>query len=335
MVSAAIDQIELTNRSFWTGSVGWFDPFSNDCSWNILIRTLEARKRGESWSGVVGAGGGITIRSEPEMEVAEAVWKSQAIRKACGWLKPEFDVTNTGALEVTELPIENQFNFSQCGEINMVTESQNDDTIRNSVLIIDNLDSFTLNIANVVAGLGHNVCIVNGRDQISEHYALSGNLAKLLSNNPPSHIILGPGPGVPEDSKLTMAIANLAVAGELSVPLFGICLGHQAIGVTDGYELIQDPNGAIHGTPVVCQSDGTGLFVKQQESDLYVRYNSLLITGNGSGQFTANTFDEYGSIMGLRHKSLPIHSVQFHPESVGSENGIGIIKAFLGLKSDA
>ena len=335
MVSAAIDQIELTNRSFWTGSVGWFDPFSNDCSWNILIRTLEARKRGKSWSGVVGAGGGITIRSEPEMEVAEAVWKSQAIRKACGWLKPEFDVTNTGALEVTELPIENQFNFSQCGEINMVTESQNDDTIRNSVLIIDNLDSFTLNIANVVAGLGHNVCIVNGRNQISEHYALSGNLAKLLSNNPPSHIILGPGPGVPEDSKLTMAIANLAVAGELSVPLFGICLGHQAIGVSDGYELIQDPNGAIHGTPVVCQSDGTGLFVKQQESDLYVRYNSLLITGNGSGQFTANTFDEYGSIMGLRHKSLPIHSVQFHPESVGSENGIGIIKAFLGLKSDA
>ena len=57
--------------------------------------------------------------------------------------------------------------------------------------------------------------------------------------------------------------------------------------------------------------------------------------GNGSGQFTANTFDEYGSIMGLRHKSLPIHSVQFHPESVGSENGIGIIRAFLGLKSDA
>ena len=165
----------------------------------------------------------------------------------------------------------------------------------------------------MVAGLGHNVCIVSGRDQISEHYALSGNLAKLLSNNPPSHIILGPGPGVPEDSKLTMAIANLAVAGKLSVPLFGICLGHQAIGVTDGYELIQDPNGAIHGTPVVCQSDGTGLFVKQQESDLYVRYNSLLITGNGSGQFTANTFDEYGSIMGLRHKSLPIHSVQFSP----------------------
>ena len=124
------------------------------------------------------------------MEVAEAVWKSQAIRKACGWLKPEFDVTNTGALEVTELPIENQFNFNQCGEINMVTESQDDDTIRNSVLIIDNLDSFTLNIANVVAGLGHNVCIVNGRNQISEHYALSGNLAKLLSNNPPSHICL-------------------------------------------------------------------------------------------------------------------------------------------------
>ena len=335
MVSAAIDQIEATNRSFWTGSVGWFDPFTNDCSWNILIRTLEAHKRGRSWSGVVGAGGGITIRSLPEMEVAEAVWKSQAIRKACGWLEPEFNLTNSGALDVTKLPIENQFNFSHCGGIKTVTDPENDKGIANSVLIIDNLDSFTLNIANVVAGLGYEVCIVNGRDKISEHYAIAANLTKLLNNKSPSHIILGPGPGVPEDSKLTMAIAKLALTGELNIPLLGICLGHQAIGITDGYDLIQDPNGAIHGTPVVCQSDGSGLFRADNINRLYVRYNSLVIAGKGSGQFSTNSVDEHGSIMGLRHKFQPIHSVQFHPESIGSKNGIEIIKAFLTLKSDA
>ena len=335
MVSAAIDQIEATNRSFWTGTVGWFDPFTNDCSWNILIRTLEAHKRGRSWSGVVGAGGGITIRSLPEMEVAEAAWKSQAIRKACGWLEPEFNLTNSGPLDVTELLIENQFNFTHCGGIKIITNPEDEGGITNTVLIIDNLDSFTLNIANVVAGLGYEVCIVNGRDKISEHYAMAANLTKLLQDNRPTHIILGPGPGVPEDSKLTMAIAKLAITGELDIPLLGICLGHQAIGVADGYDLLQDPNGAIHGTPVFCQNDGSGLFSADKVNRLYVRYNSLVISGIGSGQFSTNSFDEHGSIMGLRHKYQPIHSVQFHPESIGSENGIEIIKAFLALKSDA
>ena len=334
MVCAAIDQIEPANRSFWTGSVGWFSPHSNDCSWNILIRTLEARKQGKKWTGIVGAGGGITIRSDPVMEVSEAIWKSQAIRKACGWLEPDFDLTNSGKLEVTKLPIETQFNFSNCGIVSNISDLESDGSIKNSVVIIDNLDSFTLNIAHAIAGLGYDVCIVNGRDSQSEHYVDSGVIEAIFAKNPPSHVILGPGPGVPQDSKITMQMAQFAMEGRLKIPLLGICLGHQAIGIVDGYDLIRDPNGAIHGTPVNCRNDGSGLFATVRRSNSFVRYNSLIITGDGSNQLVPNAFDEHDSIMGLRHKSLPIHTLQYHPESIGSTNGIEIIKSFLDLSSD-
>ena len=334
MVCAAIDQIEHSNRSFWTGSVGWFDPHNDNCSWNILIRTLEAHKISNRWEGVVGAGGGITIRSDLDLEVAESIWKSQAIRKACGWLKPDFDLTNSGQLETTALDIENSFNFTNCGSVTMLDDLDSNQ-IKNNVMIIDNLDSFTLNIAHVIAGLGHDVCVVNGRDVKFEDYTKSNFLADYFREHAPSHIVLGPGPGKPQDSKLTMKVAQLAIDGLLNVPLLGVCLGHQAIGILDGYKLIKDPNGAIHGTPVTCQSDGSGLFASTNKSSQFVRYNSLIVTGEAKNKLIPNVYDENGSIMGLRHKVKPIHGVQFHPESIGSVNGIEIIMAFLALQSDA
>lgn len=335
MVCAAIDQVEHSNRSFWTGSVGWFDPHNDNCSWNILIRTLEAHKKSNRWEGVVGAGGGITIRSDPDLEVAESIWKSQAIRKACGWLKPDFDLTNSGQLETTALDIENSFNFTNCGSVTMLDDLDSNQ-IKNNVMIIDNLDSFTLNIAHVIAGLGHDVCVVNGRDVKFEDYTESNFLAGYFREHAPSHIVLGPGPGKPQDSKLTMKVAQLAIDGLLNVPLLGVCLGHQAIGLVDGYQLIKDPNGAVHGTPVTCQSDGSGLFASStSKSSQFVRYNSLIVTGEGKNKLIPNVYDENGSIMGLRHKTKPIHGVQFHPESIGSVNGIEIIMSFLALQSDA
>ena len=336
MVCAAIDQIEHSNRSFWTGSVGWFDPYNDNCSWNILIRTLEAHKMGNRWEGIVGAGGGITIRSDPDLEVAESIWKSQAIRKACGWLKPDFDLTNSGPLETTALDIENSFDFTNCGKVVMIEDLGLDsDQLKDNVMIIDNLDSFTLNIAHVIAGLGHDVCVINGRDVKSENYTRDDFLVDCFREHAPSHIVLGPGPGKPQDSKLTMKVAQLAIDGLLNIPLLGVCLGHQAIGIVDGYQLIKDPNGAIHGTPVTCQSDGSGLFASTNKSSQFVRYNSLIVTGEGKNKLIPNVYDENGSIMGLRHNTMPIHGVQFHPESIGSVNGIEIIIAFLALQSDA
>ena len=207
--------------------------------------------------------------------------------------------------------------------------------LENNVIIIDNLDSFTLNIAHVIAGLGHDVCVLNGRDAKSDDYADSSVLIDVFNKYRPSHIVLGPGPGKPEDSKITMKIAQLANDGVLNLPVLGVCLGHQALGLVGGYRLIKDPNGAVHGAPVTCQSDGSGLFASSKKSNQFVRYNSLIITGESNTELIPNVYDEYGSIMGLRHCSRPIHGVQFHPESIGSINGIEIITAFLALQSDA
>ena len=332
MVCAVIDQIEQQNRSFWTGSAGWFQPHSGDCSWNILIRTLEARKIGRHWHGKVGAGGGITIRSNPEKEVEESIWKSQAVRKVCGWLPPDFDKTNVGNLERTSLDIENIFGYQDSGNIFTITNISTEiELLKNRVLIIDNLDSFTLNIAHAIAGLGREVCIINGRGESANQLSNYGDLLESLSQFQPSHIIIGPGPGKPQDSELTMAMAKLCLEEDLKIPLLGICLGHQALGISDGYQLIKDPNGAVHGSPVTCQSDNSGLFVNSSKSGTYVRYNSLLITQTKEHKLVPNIFDENGAIMGLRHNCKNIHSVQFHPESIGSSNGSQIFSSFLEL----
>ena len=336
MVCAVIDQIEPQNRSFWTGSAGWIQPHSGDCSWNILIRTLEAHRSGKQWYGKIGAGGGITIRSKPESEVEEAVWKSQAIRKVCGWLPPDFDKTNVGKLERTSLEIENLFGYKKSGSIFAITNNPAElKSLKGRVLIIDNLDSFTLNIAHAIAGLGRDICIINGRDAGANRLSNDGQLLKVLTQHKPSHIIIGPGPGKPQDSKLTMAMANLCLNEQLKIPILGICLGHQALGLADGYHLIKDPNGAVHGTPVNCQNDNSGLFVNLGKSGTYVRYNSLLITPSKKNTLLPNIFDENGAIMGLRHETKNIHSVQFHPESIGSSNGLQIFSSFLELQSDA
>ena len=132
-----------------------------------------------------------------------------------------------------------------------------------------------------------------------------------------------------------MAMANLSLNEQLNIPVLGICLGHQALGLADGYRLIKDPNGAVHGTPVKCRNDSSGLFVNLSKSGTYVRYNSLLITQSKDNVLLPNIFDESGAVMGLRHKSKNIHSVQFHPESIGSSNGMKIFSSFLELQSDA
>ena len=132
-----------------------------------------------------------------------------------------------------------------------------------------------------------------------------------------------------------MAMANLFLNEPLNIPILGICLGHQALGLADGYQLIKDPNGAVHGTPVTCQNDNSGLFVNLSKSGTYVRYNSLLIAPTKENELLANIFDESSAIMGLRHKTKNIHSVQFHPESIGSSNGLQIFNSFLELQSDA
>lgn len=320
VVCAAIDELEKKPRSFWTGSMGWFDPSTGDSSWNILIRTAELHRKAESWHSRVTAGGGITIESNPKSEVAEAKWKANALLRSCGWLDDSPGPDAVKKLAIHPLPLENEQNTHHVSSM-IHTESFRKD----AVLLIDNLDSFTFNIAHSVCGLGHHVNIVSGRGEIQY------SAQELLSDLQPSHIILGPGPGWPKDSPLTMEFAELSLDGE-TPPLLGICLGHQAIGVAAGLDLAPSPIGPVHGVPVKCLHNQQGLF-EQLNEVLMTRYNSLTHltsdVNNDSDLLIDATDDTKSLILGFHAKDVPVFGVQFHPESIGSQSGVHIISKFL------
>jgi anthranilate synthase len=320
VVCAAIDELERKPRSFWTGSMGWFDPATDRSSWNILIRTAELRKHGSHWHSRVTAGGGITIESNPKSEVAEAKWKANALLRSCGWLEDATPSNPVKSLAIHPLPLENEQSNHEVS-----TSIRIESFKKNAVLLIDNLDSFTYNIAHSVCGLGHHVNIVSGRGQSQS------SAQQLIDDLQPSHIILGPGPGWPQDSQLTMDFATLSLQGK-TPPLLGICLGHQAIGLAAGLELIPSPIGPVHGTPVKCIHNGEGLFRDLNDVSM-TRYNSLtLLTSHLKDHPTIlvdATDDTKSLILGLHSKHANVFGVQFHPESVGSQSGGCILSNFL------
>ena len=197
--------------------------------------------------------------------------------------------------------------------------------MKNAVLLIDNLDSFTYNIAHDICGLGHHVNIVSGR----EHSYQSAQ--ELLEELQPSHVVLGPGPGWPQDSSLTMDFAKQALEGN-TPPLLGICLGHQAIGLASGLDVVPSPIGPVHGTPVKCLHEGDGLFEGLDDLSM-TRYNSLtLLTSDCQGHDSIvidATDDTKSLVLGLRSTQVSVFGVQFHPESVGSQSGVQILSRFL------
>jgi len=291
VVCAAIDELEQKPRSFWTGSMGWVDVHSGDSTWNIMIRTLEARYSTNGWKGTVVAGGGITIESNPEAEVAEAIWKAAALRRACGWLNSDTLKLPKGELATYPLYLEQQpFTAEQQFDLN--------------IAFIDNLDSFSHNIIHALRYFGCSVEIFDGRGEITdfEHDA----------------IVIGPGPGRPEISPLSIHAATL------EIPILGICLGHQAIGITRGMELVESPLGPVHGVPSKIISNGKGLLMKGNHT--MTRYNSLVLIGDGDIEVTAT--DETGTLP-MEIKDGNTYGVQFHPESIGSPNGMQVLSEFL------
>jgi len=291
VVCAAIDELEEKSRSFWTGSMGWIDVHTGDSTWNIMIRTLEARYTTEGWSGTVVAGGGITIESNPQAEVAEAIWKAAALRRACGWLNPETKLLPKGELGIYPLYLEHQpFTVEQKFDLN--------------VAFIDNLDSFSHNIIHALQSFGCTVEIFDGRGGITgfDHDA----------------IVIGPGPGRPEVSPLSLH------AAALNLPILGICFGHQAIGITRGMLLVESPLGPVHGIPSEIISNGDGLLTEGVH--IMTRYNSLILSGKGDLEITST--DETGSLP-MEIKDGNTYGVQFHPESIGSQNGMLVLAEFL------
>ena len=333
VVCAAIDELEQRPRSFWAGSIGWIDLTSGACSWNILIRTLIARKQRGQWHGSVAAGGGITIGSHPKTEVEEAKWKAAALRKACGWIDGENSELPVGKLTIHQLEVEAVPIASAEGRVRFIDENT---VAEGCVLLIDNLDSFTLNIAHAIAGLGHDVLIYKARDGTPGLVWDADACIEFVHRFQPTHIVLGPGPGEPTNSPLTMELARSALSGKITTPILGICLGHQALGVAAGMKLIRSPNGPVHGAPRSCLHNQTGLFSTLQSPSLFTRYNSLCIASMEDGPYI-ETAHEIGTkmVMGIQHPDLQIHGIQFHPESVGSKEGLELLESFFVIEADA
>ena len=184
------------------------------------------------------------------------------------------------------------------------------------ILVIDNYDSFTWNLVHYLMELGARVEVVRN-DAISAGQALSSGAKAFL---------LSPGPCTPNEAGVSLDL--VAACADAGAPLLGVCLGHQAIGQHFGGKVVR--GGLMHGKTSPVSHDGTGLFQGLPSPFTATRYHSLIVE-DVPGSLIVNATSEDGSGMGFRHASLPIHSVQFHPESIATEHGHAMLANFLTL----
>ncbi|MEW9274934.1 anthranilate synthase component II [Gluconobacter oxydans] len=186
------------------------------------------------------------------------------------------------------------------------------------ILLIDNYDSFTFNIVHHLGALGVE-CDVRRNDALSVEEALALN---------PSAIVISPGPGAPAEAGICCDLIR-AAAGK--VPVFGVCLGHQAIGQVFGAEVVRAPV-PMHGKISAVHHDGTGVFAGLPDPVDVVRYHSLTLAPDTIPEtLVVNARTKDGVIMGVRHRDYPVHGVQFHPESIASVAGRDLLANFLKI----
>jgi anthranilate synthase/aminodeoxychorismate synthase-like glutamine amidotransferase len=187
------------------------------------------------------------------------------------------------------------------------------------VFVLDNYDSFTYNLVQYLGELGAAIR-VRRNDQVTLE-----EIAALQ----PTHIVISPGPGRPEDAGITEDVIRRFSE---SVPLLGVCLGHQAIGSVFGGRVVRAPV-PVHGKTAVIEHDGRGIFNGLTGPFAAARYHSLVVAEDdlpADLEVSARTRDD-GIIMGLRHRWRPVHGVQFHPESVMTGEGRRMLRTFLDL----
>ena len=189
------------------------------------------------------------------------------------------------------------------------------------LLMIDNYDSFTFNLVQYLQMLGAEVKVVrNDAMSVAEIAALK-----------PSHIVVSPGPKTPNEAGVSLEVIRQLGP---SIPLFGVCLGHQAIGQVYGGDVIRASN-IMHGKTSPIRHEGKGVFAGLPDRYEATRYHSLVVDKNSLPdclEVTAWTENEDGSIeeiMGLRHRQFPVEGVQFHPESILTEHGHALLRNFL------
>ncbi|WIJ23585.1 anthranilate synthase component II [Devosia sp. RR2S18] len=188
-------------------------------------------------------------------------------------------------------------------------------------LVIDNYDSFTYNLVHFLGELGADITVVRN-DKITPD-----EIAEMA----PEAIVLSPGPCTPTEAGICLDVIDRFKS---EIPMLGVCLGHQAIGQAMGGEVIRAPH-LVHGKTSPIEHTGKGLFQDLNSNFEATRYHSLIVkqeTLPETLEVTASTAD--GLIMGMQHKTLPLHGVQFHPESIASENGHALLQNFLNIARD-
>jgi anthranilate synthase component 2 len=185
------------------------------------------------------------------------------------------------------------------------------------VVVIDNYDSFTYNLVQYLGELGAEVRVMRN-DAVSVEDVRAAQ---------PDSIVISPGPGRPEQAGISMTVIR-DLGG--TTPVLGVCLGHQAIGAVFGGTIVR-AGVAMHGKTSTIEHDGRGIFEGIDGPFVASRYHSLIVADTdlpGELEVSARTRDD-GAIMGLRHRSRPIHGVQFHPESILTGEGRRILRNFL------
>ena len=185
------------------------------------------------------------------------------------------------------------------------------------VILIDNYDSFTWNLVHDFGSLGADVAVIRNDE---------ASVAEILDRAPDA-IVLSPGPCTPREAGICLDLIRDAGA---DIPIFGVCLGHQAIGEAFGGDVVRAPK-PIHGKVATIQHEAQTVFRGFNGPFEATRYHSLVVERTTLPDDLMVTAETDGLIMALSHRSLPIHGVQFHPESIASEGGRAIMKNFLDL----
>ncbi len=184
------------------------------------------------------------------------------------------------------------------------------------ILVIDNYDSFTWNLVHYLMELEAEVEVVRN-DALSAAQAIASGAQGFL---------ISPGPCTPNEAGISLDL--VAAAADVGMPLLGVCLGHQAIGQHFGGQVVR--GGLMHGKTSPVTHDSSGLFAGLPSPFSATRYHSLIVD-DVPGSLVINARSDDGHVMGFRHVALPIHGVQFHPESIATEHGHALLANFLVL----
>ena len=189
------------------------------------------------------------------------------------------------------------------------------------IVLIDNYDSFTFNLVHYLGGLGADV-VVYRNDKITADAVIALD---------PDAIVLSPGPCTPNEAGICLELVEKA---KDRIPIFGVCLGHQAIGQVFGGDVVRAPV-PVHGKLSEMHHEGRGVFRGINGSFKATRYHSLVVDrGSLPADLAVVAETDDHLVMGIAHEALPVHGVQFHPESIASEHGHRILQNFLDLAAE-